>query len=88
MSTKTFVGIGIVGLFVLFVLEHYQRKPAAPAAAVKTVSTNTASTNNPYLQAALSNALMRVRADLAKETNADEIAKLRAAEHSITNTLK
>jgi hypothetical protein len=85
MSTKTFVGIGIVGLFVLFVLEHYQRKPAEP---VKAVSTNTTSTNNPYLQAALSNALMRVRADLAKETNAAEIAKLRAAEHSITNTLK
>ena len=87
--SRNLLGIAILGFIVLFVMEHYSRSKQGTAP-VNTGSTNAASTstNNPYIQAALSNALVRVRADLAAATNADEIARLRVSEQQLTNAMK
>lgn len=91
MNTKNTIGIIILGCFIFIVIE-LARKPqpprGAPSAATNAlVQTNVASPTNVWARAALSNALVRVRADLARTTNADEITALRVMEQSITNAL-
>lgn len=92
MNTKSTIGIIILGCFIFLAIELV-RKPQPPrggipaAATNALVQTNVASPTNGWARAALSNALLRVRADLAKTTNTDEIAALRVMEQSITNAL-
>jgi hypothetical protein len=92
MNTKNTIGIIILGCFIFLVIE-LARKPSPPRGGIPTaatnalVQTNVLPSTNVWARAALSNALLRVRADLAKTTNTDEIAALRVMEQSLTNAL-
>lgn len=84
-TTKAFLWCGTLGLVILYAAEHRTKPNPKP---VNTVATNSTLASNPYLQAAFSNAIWRIQDDLRRATNAEEIAKLRAAEHTLTNTLR
>jgi hypothetical protein len=101
-TAAIYAACGLLGLLVLCVLDAPPAAPVNTVSTPHLTTTKEpadsnrpsqdrsakAWTANPYIRAALSNALLRVRADLAQATNAAEIANLRAAEQSITNALK
>lgn len=92
MNTKNTIGVIILGCFIFIAIELVRtprpQRGAPHAATNALVQTNVSPSTNVWARAALSNALLRVHADLAKTTNADEIAALRVMEQSLTNALK
>ena len=80
------LGFAVLGIFIFIALELIERPPhkVFPAPATNTTGTIT----NLYARAALSNALLRVYADLARAKTADETNTLRAIESTLTNLLK
>ncbi|MBV5345855.1 MAG: hypothetical protein JZU63_10255 [Rhodoferax sp.] len=69
-----------IGVAMLYAYEIGNKK-ATPATTV------VAATNSVRAMAAISNAVLRVRVDIASATNTEDIAALRIIEHRLTNSL-